>query len=81
MTVEELLEIKSTGISIERFEKCLRLNKLAIVAKRPYLFNPIYFYKFGVKPRVQNTLVSTIPVLRNFVTSAMYYLVKSGKQG
>lgn len=81
MTVDELLEIKSTGISIERFEKCLRLNKLAIVAKRPYLFNPIYFYKFGVKPRIQNRFVSTIPVLRNFVTSAMYYLVTSRSQG
>ncbi len=74
--VKELMEIKETGISIERFEKALRFNHLKTVAKKHFLFNPIYQYKFGVKPKVQNALISKIPVLRNFVTSAAYYLVK-----
>ncbi|MDQ3017402.1 MAG: class I SAM-dependent methyltransferase [Bacteroidota bacterium] len=73
--IQELMEIKETGISIERFEKAIRYNKLSIVAKRFYLFNPIYQYKFGVKPKLQNSLISRIPVLRNFLTSAVYYLV------
>ena len=75
-TIQDLMEVKSTGISIERFEKCLRLNKLSVVAKRHYLFNPIYQFKFGVKPRQQSKLVSHIPVLRNFLTTGVYYLVK-----
>lgn len=75
-TIQDLMEVKSTGISIERFEKCLRLNKLSVVAKRHYLFNPIYQFKFGVKPRQQSKLISHIPVLRNFLTTGVYYLVK-----
>ena len=74
--VQELMEIKETGISIERFEKALRINQLKTVGKKHFLFNPIYQYKFGVKPKVQHALISKIPVLRNFVTSAAYYLVK-----
>ena len=75
-TIQDLMEVKSTGISIERFEKCLRLNKLSVVAKLHYLFNPIYQFKFGVKPRQQSKLISHIPVLRNFLTTGVYYLVK-----
>ncbi len=75
MTIDDLLEVKSTGISIERFEKCLRLNRLRVVAKKHYLFNPIYYYKFGVKPKLQNGFVSRISWVRNFFTSGVYYLV------
>ena len=75
VTIDDLMEVKSTGISIERFEKCLRANRLKTVAKQHYLFNPIYQYKFGVKPRVQNMLLSKIPWLRNFITTGVYYLV------
>ena len=76
MTIEELMDVKSTGISIERFENALQFNKMEIVGKRHYLFNPIYQYKFGVKPRIQNRIISHIPWLRNFVTTAVYYLVR-----
>jgi SAM-dependent methyltransferase len=74
-TIEALMEIKATGISIERFEKCLRVNRFHVVARKPYLTNPIYKYKFGVKPRVQSSFVFRIPWLRNFLTSGVYYLV------
>ncbi|MBP8086301.1 MAG: class I SAM-dependent methyltransferase [Saprospiraceae bacterium] len=75
VTIVDLMEVKSTGISIERFEKCLRANKLKTVAKQHYLFNPIYQYKFGVKPRLQNSLIRNIPWVRNFLTTGVYYLV------
>ena len=39
-------------------------------------FNPIYQYKFNLKPRLQFKLISIMPYLRNFLTSAMYYTVK-----
>lgn len=75
LTIDDLMEVKSTGISIERFEKCLRQNRLKVVAKKHYLFNPIYTYKFGVRPRIQSAIVSHIPLLRNFFTTGVYYIV------
>jgi len=76
LTIEDLMEAKSTGISIERFEKALKFNKLNILAKQHYLFNPIYKYKFDVQPKKQNAVISAIPFLRDFVSSASYYLVR-----
>lgn len=75
-TIQDLLEVKSTGISIERFENALKFNKLKIIAKRHYLTNPIYQYKFGWKPRKQNTILSHIPYVRDFFTTASYYIVQ-----
>ena len=76
LTIEDLMDTKDTGISIERFEKALKFNKLNILGKQHYLFNPIYQYKFDVKPRRQNAVISAIPILRDFVSSASYYLVQ-----
>ena len=75
-TIQNLMEVKSTGISIERFEGALKYNHLQVVHKRHYLLNPIYQYKFNIKPRIQNQLISHIPWLRDFLTTACYYLVK-----
>lgn len=75
-TVQALLEIKQTGISIERFESILKRQHYVIICKRPYLLNPIYRFKFGWKPRVQSRFIARIPFLRNFVTTCIYYLVK-----
>lgn len=75
-TIDELMAVKSTGLSIEAFERALAFNQLEIIGKRHYLFNPIYQYKFNLRPRKQNRVVNRIPFLRDFVTSASYYLVK-----
>lgn len=73
--INDLLEIKETGISIERFEKIVKKNGYKTVAKISYLFNPIYEYKFNVKPRKQNPFISKIPLLRDLVTTCMYYII------
>lgn len=75
-TIEALEEIKETGISIERFEKIVKENNYKIGKRQHYLFNPIYEHKFGVKPRKQVGLISAIPYIRNFVTSAAYYIIE-----
>lgn len=75
-TIKELLEIKATGISIERFEKIIKQNDFKIIKKTFFLFNPIYKYKFGLKPRLQYKLIAKIPYLRNFLTTAVYYLIE-----
>jgi len=74
--IKELLEIKSTGISIERFEKLVLKNNYTIEAKRHYLINPIYKYKFGWQPKEQFWLIKQIPFLRNFFTTCVYYVIR-----
>ncbi len=72
---EDLLEIKDTGISIERFEKIVNQTNYRVINKEHYLINPIYKYKFGWKARKQFSIVKTIPYLRNYFTTCVYYLI------
>ncbi len=73
--ITELMEIKDTGISIERFEKIVKEQGYGITRKQFYLINPIYKYKFGLKPRLQWGPVAKLPFLRNFVTTCVYYMI------
>ena len=75
-TIKELLDIKKTGISIERFERIVKKNKFKTIKKKFFLFNPIYKYKFGINPRKQYNLIAKMPYLRNFLTTAVYYLIE-----
>lgn len=74
-TVTELLEIKDTGISIERFERIVRKTGYRIYARKHYLINPIYRYKFKLEPREQFGLMRSVPFVRNFFTTCVYYLI------
>ncbi|NLR90892.1 class I SAM-dependent methyltransferase [Flammeovirga agarivorans] len=74
--VRELLDIKETGISLERFERICKKEKFGIIEKTLYFINPIYEYKFGLKPRKKIPVLGDIPWLRNFVTTAGFYLVE-----
>lgn len=74
-TVNELIEIKETGISIERFERIAKNQRFFIKKHRHFLFNPIYEYKFNLKPRSQIKLVQAIPFIRNFFTTGVYYVL------
>ena len=73
--VASFAEIKETGISIERFEKIVATTGYKVVNKKHYFLNPIYTYKFGWKPLHQLGLVSAIPVVRNYLTTCVYYLI------
>ena len=70
------LEIKETGISIERFEKICKNQGFIIFNKLYFLINPIYEWKFGWQGRKQLKLISAIPWVRNFFTTCAYYLIK-----
>lgn len=74
--IADLVEIKETGISIERFERLVKQNGFTIPKKTHYFINPIYSYKFGLKVRKQLGIISAIPFLRNFLTTAVYYLIQ-----
>lgn len=74
-TVKELLEIKDTGISIERFESIAKQEGYQILNKQLFLVNPIYEYKFNVKPKKQLKVLSGIPYFRNYYSTCAYYLI------
>ena len=73
--INNLMDIRSTGISIERFERIVRQSGFQIKRRKLFLFNPIYKYKFNLKPRYQSEFVERIPFLRNFVSTAAYYII------
>lgn len=73
--IDELLEIKDTQITIERFEKIVKESELRVLSKQHFLINPIYKYKFGLQPRKQIGIISALPYLRNFLTTCVYYTV------
>jgi 2-polyprenyl-3-methyl-5-hydroxy-6-metoxy-1,4-benzoquinol methylase len=75
-TIKSLEEIHETGISINRFEQILKREHYKVIRHRKYLVNPIYRYKFKWTPREQSHFVGAIPWFRDFVTTAVYYLVQ-----
>jgi len=71
-----LLEIKETGISLERFEKIVAKNGYVQSFKTLYFINPNYEVKFGLKPRILSGLLGKIPYFRNYLSTCGYYLIK-----
>lgn len=74
-TIDDLLEIKDTGISIERFERILKAEDWLIDKKTFFFINPNYEIKFKLKPRESYSFISKTPILRNFFVTACYYLI------
>jgi len=73
--VKDLIEIRDTRLSLEKFERIVRKTHYRVLRRKLFLINPIYEYKFGWKPRVQSRFIGSIPWIRNFVTTTAYYLV------
>lgn len=77
--INELMSIKSTKITIERFESLIaKTPDLQIVDRRLYLVNPHYEVKFGLKPRSLCRALANIPYLRNFFSTSCFYVLRNG---
>jgi hypothetical protein len=74
--VDEMMEIRETGISIERFEKICKNEGYGFLNKQHYLLNPIYEWKFGWKPKKQLGIIKAVPLFRNFLTTCVYYIIQ-----
>jgi SAM-dependent methyltransferase len=74
---QDLVEIKDTGISIERFERIVKQCGYNIFHQRHYLINPIYKYKFGWKAKEQYGAVKALPYVRDYLTTCVYYLIQA----
>lgn len=70
-----LLEIRDTGISIERFERIVKQQGYRINHKTFYLLNPIYKWKFGREAIKQLPVLKSLPYIRNYFTTCVYYLI------
>lgn len=75
--IEELAEIKSTGIGINKFQQIVIANDYQFIKKDLYLINPNYEVKFGLKPRLQFSVIRSLPYFRDFFTSCMYCLIEN----
>ena len=74
--VAEMMEIRDTRISIERFVKISKKEGYSLPHNRHYFINPIYEWKFGWKPRTQSIVIKAIPFVRNFFTTCVYYITQ-----
>lgn len=76
--IEELLEIKDTGISIARFSRLLKENGYVFDQKDLWLINPNYEIKFGLTPRALPQVLGGVPWVKDFYTTCCYALVRRG---
>lgn len=74
-SVKSLLEIKETGITLERFERILKHEQYHILRKEYWLIQPNYEIKFHLRIRQVPPLLRSLPYLRDFYTTAGYYVV------
>jgi cyclopropane fatty-acyl-phospholipid synthase-like methyltransferase len=75
-TIKDLLEIKATGINVERIYRILKESNYRILGEIFWLTNPIYKFKFGFKKRRVAPLFTKLPYIRNFYTTAHYILFR-----
>ncbi len=73
--IKVLMEIYDTRLSIRKFDNLLSKTNWLIKKRQFFLLNPIYEVKFGIKGCRQSSLISGIPVLRDFVSTAVYYII------
>jgi SAM-dependent methyltransferase len=74
--LQGLLEIKETGISIDKFNRLVRENGYTFAQQTYFFINPNYEVKFGLTPRVQTPVISGIPHLRDFFITCYYSVIK-----
>ncbi|MEN9640300.1 MAG: hypothetical protein RLZZ262_2169 [Bacteroidota bacterium] len=80
-TIDDLLEIKETGISLERFERICHARNYQVAHKTWWLINPNYEIKFGLRPRKIFAIFAVIPWLRNFYITCGYYVLRLSNMG
>lgn len=75
-TIAELMEIKGCRTTIELFKKLVKGIGLTQLNEAYYFINPHYESKFGLKPVKTISIFSAIPILRNFLTTSYFAILK-----
>jgi len=76
-TKDELLELTETGINIGPMRRLLKKEGFTILKDKHWLFNPIYEYKFKLKPKTVVLPFNRVPFIRNLYTTCYYVLFKA----
>lgn len=77
--IQNLMEVHETQITLRQFKHWAKEAGYRIVKEQLYLVNPSYKYKFGIEPVGQLPGLRALPVLRDFVTTTAYYLLRVGE--
>jgi hypothetical protein len=57
----------------------IRKNQYEIIAEDHSFINPLYQYKFGIRPIKQSKIIVKIPFVRDFFTTSVNYLISIPK--
>lgn len=74
--IEDLLNIKKTQISLQRYKKILTKKGFKTVREQLYFINPNYEIKFNIRSRKLNKVIGRMPYFRDFVTTTIYSLIQ-----
>jgi len=73
--IKELMAIRETRISIQKFRKIVSKNDFKIDKEDFFFINPGYEIKFGLKLR-KLPKIFNIPYLRDFFTTVCFYIIR-----
>jgi len=74
--IEDLIEIKETGISIARFTETIERSGFCFEQKDLWFINPNYEIKFGLKPMALPGIIGGLPWVKDFFATCCYALVR-----
>ena len=78
--LNELLSIRRSRMTIEAFERIVSHTGLKIQDRTLYFINPHYKVKFSLTPRRLTTPLSSIPYLRDFLSSSCFYILRNSSE-
>lgn len=79
--VDELVDLYDSRLSLAGLKQLLREIPYDVVVKKLYLTNPMYKYKFGLRPIQQPALVAHLPVIRELITTVAYCTLQLKNSG
>lgn len=74
--VNELMSIRETRITVEKFERLAKKEGFAVLDRKFWFINPHYQAKFGLRPRVLWNWLGHIPYVRDFFITSAFYLLR-----
>ena len=72
--INDLLDIKETGINMGKFKKLIIQSGYKTLASQAWLINPHYEIKFHLKPLKLHPILSSIPCISNFITTSYWWI-------
>lgn len=74
--IYEMSSIYGSQITIERFEFLCKCAELNIIDRTLWLINPHYKAKFNLRPVKLPGILSSIPYIRNYISTSCFYILK-----